>query len=154
MEHFNITTRALEHLQPCPPKVIGTHRTNFRSQPRIKASFRRLNTVSGVPRPPPSTGDARGTPDTTKNETGSHLSVTTFITVGSRLLFLVAPSLPRLSPLRRCLICRPFQRHISSESGTVVAAGSLAGLFAAAASLAHPRTRRQIHPRRDWHKML
>jgi hypothetical protein len=30
--------------------------------------------------------------------------------------------------------------------GTIVAAGSLAGLFAAAASLERPRTRRQIHP--------
>lgn len=38
------------------------------------------------------------------------------ITVGSRLLFLVAPSLPRLPPLRCRWICRPFRRLISSKS--------------------------------------
>jgi hypothetical protein len=60
--------------------------------------------------------------------------------------FLVVPSLPRLLPLHRRWICRPFQRLISSlvRVGTVVAASTLAGRSATAASPARPRTRRQI----------
>jgi hypothetical protein len=61
-------------------------------------------------------------------------------------LFFSAPPLPRLPPLRRHSICRSSRRKISSESSTVVSVGSLAGLFAATASLTRPRTRRQIRP--------
>jgi hypothetical protein len=98
----------LEHLQPRPQRDLRRAEPN--SAVRPKASFRSTRSNTVFQARPRFIGDTPGTPDTTKSEAGSHLSATTSITVGSRLLFLVAHSLPRLPPLYRRSICRPFRR--------------------------------------------
>jgi hypothetical protein len=132
-----------------PLKVFGVRRIMIRFQPCVlKLRSIRCGSIQcpASRARSRSTWDAPDTPDTTKNEAGSHLLATTSTTVDSRLLFLFTPPLPCLSPLCRCSICRPSRRQISSESGTIVAARFPAGLFATAASPTHPRTRRQIRP--------
>jgi hypothetical protein len=132
-----------------PLKVFGVRRIMIRFQPCVlKLCSIRCGSIQcpASQARSRSTWDAPDTPNTTKNEAGSHLLATTSTTVDSRLLFLFTPPLPCLSPLCRCSICRPSRRQISSESGTAVAAGSLAGLFGASILPTRPRTCREICP--------
>jgi hypothetical protein len=90
-------------------------------------------------------GNASGASDETRSKAGTHLAETTSRTV-SRLLFLVAPSLPRLPPLHGRSMFWPSRQKIPPASDTAVMTGSLAVVFAAAASPTRPRTRRQTRP--------